>query len=257
MATGFVESKPSLFIKLLGNELRWNLLQALALSDYYVQELAELVRKPHNLVSYHLQMLRENHVVIERRSAHDRRAAYYSLDHEALQAMYLSAADDLSPLVGEFRSLSQAPGKIARPARALFLCTHNSARSQMAEGLLRARGGDLVEVYSAGNDPQPVHPLAVRVLAETMHIDISRHTSKGMEAFLGQAFDYIITVCDRAKETCPVFPGDPVRIHWSFPDPAEAAGIEEERYAAFTQTAVQLNTRISHLILIIQRKMAR
>jgi len=257
MTSGFMESKPPLFMKLLGNELRWNIVQALALSDHYVQELAQLVHKPQNLVSYHLQTLRENHVVVERRSAHDRRAAYYSLNHETLRAMYQSSADDLSPLIGEYQPSPQAREKLARSLRVLFLCTHNSARSQMAEALLRARGEDLVEVFSAGNDPQPVHPLAVRVLAEAMQIDISRQTSKGMDRFLGQSFDYIITVCDRARESCPVFPGDPVRIHWSFPDPAEVEGSEEERYEAFRLTAVQLNTRISHLLLIMQRGIAQ
>jgi len=257
MNTGFMESKPPLLMKLLGNELRWNIVQALALSDHYVQELAQLVHKPQNLVSYHLQALRESQVVVERRSAHDRRAAYYSLDQDALRAIYRSTTNDLAPLIGEYQPSPQAVDKPARLMRVLFLCTHNSARSQMAEALLRAQGGDLVEVFSSGNNPQPVHLLAVRVLAETMHIDISRQTSKGMDGFLGHSFDYIITVCDRAKEFCPVFPGDPVRIHWSFPDPSEVEGSEKERYEAFRRTALQLNTRISHLLLIIQREVSR
>jgi protein-tyrosine-phosphatase len=136
--------------------------------------------------------------------------------------------------------------------RILFLCTQNSARSQMAEGLLRSRSRGRIEAFSAGTEPSKVHPLAIRVLEE-MQIDIRHHRSKSMEEYLDQKFDYIITVCDRAREACPVFPGDPIKIHWSFPDPSAVQGSENEKYSAFRETAIQLNTRIGYLLLALNR----
>ncbi|MGQ9632324.1 MAG: arsenate reductase ArsC [bacterium] len=116
--------------------------------------------------------------------------------------------------------------------KVLFICTQNSARSQMAEGLLRALYGDLYEAYSAGTQPSRVNPYAVRAMAE-IGIDISEHRSKGVDEFLGQKFDYVITVCDRARETCPFFPGGGKYLHESFEDPAEFKGSEDEVLALF------------------------
>ena len=116
--------------------------------------------------------------------------------------------------------------------RVLFLCTHNSARSQMAEGLLRRMAGDKFEVFSAGTAETRVHPLAIDAMRE-IGIDISGHRSKTLEAFAGKNFDYVITVCDRANESCPVFPGGTERLHWSLDDPAAAKGSDDERLGAF------------------------
>jgi arsenate reductase len=116
--------------------------------------------------------------------------------------------------------------------RVLILCTGNSARSQMAEGLLRSSGGDRFDVCSAGTKPGIVRPEAIAVMAE-LGIDLSGHRSKHVREFEGQDFDCVITVCDDAKESCPVFPGNTRRIHWSFPDPAAVDGNEIERLAAF------------------------
>ncbi len=116
--------------------------------------------------------------------------------------------------------------------RVLILCTGNSARSQMAEGLLRSLGGDRFEVRSAGTKPSIVRPEAIAVMSE-LGIDLSGHRSKHVREFDGQHFDYVITVCDNANENCPVFPGDTERIHWSVPDPAAIGGSETERLAAF------------------------
>jgi len=127
--------------------------------------------------------------------------------------------------------------------RVLFLCTHNSARSQMAEGILRQFGGERFEVYSAGTEPSQVNPLAIRVMQEA-GIDISEQSSKSLSEFVGRHFDYVITVCDQANETCPVFPGDPQRIHWSFPDPSAVEGSDEARYQAFERTARELTIRL-------------
>lgn len=116
--------------------------------------------------------------------------------------------------------------------RVLILCTGNSARSQMAEGLLRHIAGDRVEVHSAGVAPSRVRPEAIAAMDE-IGIDISAHRSKSVDEFTDQEFDYIITVCDNAKESCPVFPGSATRIHWSFDDPAAHEGSEEDRLAVF------------------------
>ena len=127
--------------------------------------------------------------------------------------------------------------------RVLFLCTSNSCRSQMAEGFLRHIAGDRFEVFSAGVKPTQVNPLAIKVMAEA-GIDISEHRSKSAMEFLGQQFDYIITVCDNAKQTCPVFPGKHEKIHWDLEDPAEAQGSEEERMVVFRKIRDEIRKKI-------------
>src|SRR5919202_4101275 len=116
--------------------------------------------------------------------------------------------------------------------KVLFLCTHNSARSQMAEGLLRQLAGDHFKAYSAGTEATGVRPQAIKVMNE-IGIDISGQKSKTFEEYLGQSFDYVITVCDAANEACPIFPGAKRPLHWSFEDPARATGAEEERLKKF------------------------
>lgn len=127
--------------------------------------------------------------------------------------------------------------------RVLFLCTHNSARSQMAEGLLRYRAGDRFEVESAGTEETRVNPLAIAAMKE-IGIDISTHTSKKLERFLGERWDYVITVCDRANESCPIFPGGAERIHWSFDDPSAAIGSEEEKLGVFMRVRDEILHRV-------------
>ena len=133
------------------------------------------------------------------------------------------------------------------PPRILFLCTHNSARSQMAEAILRDLGGGRVEAASAGTEVTRVHPLAVREMAER-GIDIGAQRSKHLTEFIGEKLDYVITVCDNAGESCPVFPGGPERIHWSIPDPSAVEGTEEIRAAAFKRAADDLTLRIGDLL---------
>lgn len=127
----------------------------------------------------------------------------------------------------------------------LFLCTGNSARSQMAEALLRHLSHDQVDVQSAGTAPQPdIHPMARRAVKTLFDLDMAGQFPKTLDRFLRRDFDYVITVCDRAAETCPVFPGDPERIHWSFEDPAAVVGNDEQKQGAFEATAKQLLSRI-------------
>ena len=116
--------------------------------------------------------------------------------------------------------------------RVLFLCTGNSCRSQMAEGVLRHFASDRFEVASAGTTPAEVNPLAIKVMAE-IGIDISSHRSKSVVEMMGDRFDYVITVCDRARGACPVFPGKALKLHWNFADPANATGTEAERLQVF------------------------
>jgi len=127
--------------------------------------------------------------------------------------------------------------------RVLFLCVHNSARSQMAEGMLRAWAGDRFEVHSAGNEVSEVRPLAIRAMAE-IGIDISGHRSKHLTQYAGQSFDMAINVCDDAKEACPYFPGGRQQLHWSFDDPSGAQGSEEERLAVFRRVRDEIGQRI-------------
>jgi len=127
----------------------------------------------------------------------------------------------------------------------LFLCTGNSARSQMAEAILRALSHGRVEVASAGTEPQvEIHPMARQAVRTLLNLDMTGQHPKRLDRFLDRDFDYVITVCDRAAETCPVFPGDPERIHWSYEDPAAAVGTEDERQRAFDSTARQMLARM-------------
>lgn len=143
------------------------------------------------------------------------------------------------------RQDNQAPDNQA-PARVLFLCTHNSARSQMAEAILRHLGGERVLAYSAGSQPSRVHPDAVRTL-DSLGIATAGLSSKHLKEFLGQDFDYIVTVCDQAREACPVFPGKPAQVHWSYPDPSAIAD-EAERLATFRSIARDLMERNRSLL---------
>jgi len=127
--------------------------------------------------------------------------------------------------------------------RVLILCTGNSARSQMAEGILRHDAGDRYEVESAGVEQSFVRPQAIEAMRE-IGVDISGHRSKSLDEFLGQPFDYVITVCDNAKEHCPVFPGKAERIHWSFDDPAAATGDEAAQLAVFCRVRDQIRARL-------------
>jgi arsenate reductase (thioredoxin) len=131
--------------------------------------------------------------------------------------------------------------------RILFLCTHNSARSQMAEGFLRALAGDRFEVASAGTHATRVHPLAIRAMAD-VGIDLGGHVSKVVDELVTQRWDYVITVCDAANEACPVFPTKTSRVHWSFEDPAQARGSDDQRLAVFRRIRDQIKRRITDWI---------
>ncbi len=139
--------------------------------------------------------------------------------------------------------------------RVLFICTHNSARSQMAEGLLRHRAGDTFETYSAGTEATEVRPLAIRAMAE-VGVDISGQRSKTLDEYVFQPWDWVITVCDKARESCPVFPGSRHTTHWGFEDPSLAQGTEEERLAVFRRVRDEIASRLRMFILAAERTTA-
>jgi arsenate reductase len=139
------------------------------------------------------------------------------------------------------------------PIRILFVCTGNSARSVMAEALVRTKGGAAFDVHSAGTDPRGINPLTLRVLAET-GIDGSWARSKSVTEYLGQQFDYVVTVCDEARQVCPVLPGVHESLHWGYEDPAEAEGSEDERLAVFRRVFVQLGERINQFVPLALRQ---
>jgi arsenate reductase len=136
-----------------------------------------------------------------------------------------------------------------RRSKVLFLCTHNSARSQMAEGLLRHLAGDRFEVMSAGTEATHVRPLAIRAMDE-IGVDISSQESKTLERYLREPFDYVITVCDDANEACPFFPGASNRLHWSFEDPSRAGGSEEKRLAVFRSVRDRIRDRVNTELVV-------
>ncbi len=135
--------------------------------------------------------------------------------------------------------------------RVLFLCTHNSARSQMAEGFLRELGGDRFDVASAGTEARGLNPLAVQAMAEE-GIDISLQESKTLERYLTEPFDLVITVCDEANEACPYFPNAKLRRHWSFPDPSAVVGDDETKFAAFRFVRDRVRERIERELLAVR-----
>lgn len=253
MSITALSHQPADFLKLLAHDLRWGLVTALARSDHRVHELVQLLDQPMNLVSYHLKQLRDQHLVTERRSSADGRDVYYSLDLDLLRTNYFAAGAALHPALAAGVSPTTIQIDVSTPPiRVLFLCTHNSARSQMAEGIMRHLGDGRVAAFSAGSQPTEVHPDAVRAMA-AIGIDISQQHSKYLDMFDGQSFDYIITVCDRVREVCPIFPNDPEQVHWSFADPA-AVEDPAARERAFQQTAQQLVTRTRHLLTVLERQ---
>lgn len=225
-------------------------------SDRQVRELAQRVGQPQSLVSYHLGRLRADRLVTMRRSSADRRDAYYSLDLGRCRQLLTEAGHALHPgLALEPPSIDLDLTKGHRP-RVLFLCTGNSTRSQLAEALLSDLAGDTVVAASGGSHPKPVHPNAVRVMRER-GIDLSGSTSKHFRRFSRRRFDYVITLCDKVREVCPEFPGDPRRIHWSIADPGIEEGTDEETYPAFQRTATEIESRVQFLLHLITRDPTR
>jgi protein-tyrosine-phosphatase len=242
-----IQDTPPEVIKLLAHDLRWQLIRELAAGDYRVNELVTRLDQPLNLVSYHLKQLREGHLVTMRRSEADGRDNYYSLDLDHLREMFGAAGSAIHPAL---TTLEVTSGTGMYSGSVLFLCTHNSARSQMAEGLMRHISGGKIRVSSAGSEPATIHPDAIRTM-DALGINIRSQHAKAFNEVIDQSFDTVITVCDRAREVCPTFPGEGRQIHWGFPDPA---AIEDDlaRQQAFAQTAQRLQARIQQYLITLQ-----
>ncbi|HNP71933.1 MAG TPA: protein tyrosine phosphatase [Kouleothrix sp.] len=237
--------------KLLAHDLRWQIIRRLALSDCRVSDLTIELQQSANLISYHVGLLRAAGLLNERRSDADGRDSYYQLDLDCLGTNYRAVGLGLHPaLLGAPAEALAVATEPCRP-RVLFLCTHNSARSQMAEAIMRARSHGAIEVRSAGSEPTAIHPAAVRVL-ERVGIDVGDQRTKDIAEFVGQHFDYAITVCDRVREVCPAFTAAAVQAHWSIADPAATTGSPLEQDQAFEQTLRQLDVRIGHLLLLLK-----
>ncbi|MBX3084724.1 MAG: ArsR family transcriptional regulator [Anaerolineae bacterium] len=232
-------------IQALAHDLRWQLVTSLSQSDRRVAELVRLTQQPQNLVSYHLRLLRDAQLVTERRSSADARDVYYSLDVQRLQTEFQTLGAAIHPALGTPATALES----TEPIRILFLCTENRARSQMAECMMRALAGKRVEVFSAGTQPQPIHPLALSTLAE-YGLDASQQTPKHLDLFDGQHFEYVVTVCDRVREACPTFANADHDIHWSLTDPAAADANEQPD--AFREVARQLYKRSQFFLMQLQ-----
>ncbi|WP_433434965.1 ArsR family transcriptional regulator [Nonomuraea sp. CA-141351] len=249
------QAGPPPFARLAAHEVRWRLLSELARSDLRVRELVTLVGEPQNLVSYHLRLLRSAGLVKARRSSFDGRDSYYHLDLEQCAHALAVAGAALHPALGLLRA---EPAKAAETNAAetsaapsvLFMCTGNSARSPIAEALLRHRVGNRAEVTSAGSHPKArLHPDAVRVLRRRYGIDIADQRPRHLDTMTSRSFDYVISLCDKVREACPDFDDHPQRLHWSIPDPAATSGDNAARdsYPAFDRTAAEIDTRIRYL----------
>jgi protein-tyrosine-phosphatase/DNA-binding transcriptional ArsR family regulator len=237
---------PPGFVRLAAHPLRWRLLRELTLSDRAVWELTERVDAPQNLVSYHLRKLRDGGLVRARRSAADGRDTYYAIDLASCEQQLRATGGALHPAL----RFGPPPPDTKAPrtrSRVLFLCTGNSARSQIAEALLSRMSDGTVDVASAGSRPKSLHTNAVRVMRRR-GIDISGNRTKHLDEFASQRFDMVITLCDRVREVCPEFPSRPTLAHWSIPDPAQAGPTDRASYPAFEHTADELETRIRFLL---------
>jgi len=244
---GSTVAAPPPFLRLLGHPLRWRLATELARSDRRVGELTELVAEPQNLVSYHLGLLRRAGLVSSRPSSHDARDRYYHLDLDACAAAVSGTGPALHPALR--MTLTSVPPEVRGTPRVLFVCTGNSARSPMAEALLRRRLGAHVRVASAGTHPRDaLHPDAVRVLREEYDVDVGaqapRQLGRGTRT---PRYDRVVTLCDKAREVVPTT-GRTVHSHWSVADPAAGRTAGSKTYDRFLSTAADIDTRVRHLV---------
>ena len=235
-----------LFLRLAAHPLRWQLLTELARSDRRVRELTALLDQPQNLVSYHLGRLRAAEFVSMRRSSADARDPYYRIDLDRCGDLLSATGAALHPGL-HVRIPPFAPtAALGAPPRVLFLCTGNSARSQMAEAILNREAQGTVVAASAGSQPKALHPYAVEAMRRR-GIDLSGRRTKHYLELEGH-FDYVVSLCDRVREVCPEFPESPRLIHWSIPDPAR------EELPVFEQIAQDLEGRIRFLLALIDQE---
>ncbi len=216
-----------------------------------MSELVELVGRPQNLVSYHLAELRSAGVVTARRSSADGRDVYYRADLLRCRTMLGQAGASLHPGIELTATSPQHPRPRRGRAPVLFLCTGNSARSQIAEALLEHRSAGTVRARSAGSHTKALHPNAVRVMAER-DIDIAGRPTKALTRFATTRFERVVTLCDKVREICPDFAGAPVTSHWSIADPAASGSTDDDTYPAFEKIADEIDDRVALLLADLQ-----
>lgn len=229
-------------LRLLTDEVRWRLLNELRYSDRQVRELVEWLKLPQNLVSYHLGILRQAGLVRTHRSEADARVQYYSLDFHTLQQHYEQIGANLHLSVAANTTSNTTDRSV------VFICSANSARSQMAEGLLRQLSGGTIKVRSAGISPSMIHPNAVQVMTE-IGIDIAYQQAKSILDLQNYQPDIVVTVCDKAREACEHCFDAPLQLHWSIPNPTHEN--TDTQYRAFQQTRDLLLERIQALLALI------
>lgn len=234
-------------IRLLGHDIRWRLARQLSRSDQKVGELVAAVGERQNLVSYHLGLLRQAGLVLERRSSRDSRDVYCSLNLGVLQNRLDQSLAALHPAL-RVTPFEGAPpiGRVARRPRVLFVCSGNSARSQLAEAIARHLAAGAVSVRSAGPKPAGVHPMTLTVLKE-LGLSADGLRSKSIDEVKGK-FDFVITLCDVAREACPPFADGAELIHWSLADPAQSDSSRRNLLLAFRRSAEELRLRITYLM---------
>jgi len=260
-ASPVTTDEPPVVLGLMAHPVRWRLLRELGRSDRTVRELTELLGERQSLVSYHLKELRAAGVVASRRSAADGRDTYNAVDLDRCGELLGTSATALHPglhLVpgptpgAALPSSSEPRGRRRRPS-VLFLCTGNSSRSQIAEALTRSMSGGAVDAASAGSHPKPLHPGAVRVMADR-GVDITDARPTHLDRYARRRFDVVVTLCDKVREVCPEMPGAPTTAHWSVADPAVEAGPVDADHPAFDRTAAELERRIRYLLPTIAER---
>jgi len=235
------------FVSLAAHPLRWRLLTALARGDYRVRELTALVGEPQSLVSYHLRLLREAGLVSTVRSSFDGRDSYYHLHLDRCADGLAAAGAGLHPALRMQPVPATAPAAQGSRAAVLFACTGNSARSPIAEALLRHHSHGHIEVTSAGSHPKRhMHPTAIRLLRKRFGIDIASQRPRHLHTLAEHRFDYVITLCDKVREVRPDFPAPARHVHWSIPDPAAP-----DTSSAFSRTVNEIETRIRYLLPVL------
>ena len=248
-------------LRLLAEPLRWRLVGQLATSDRRVAELVAALETPQSLVSYHLGRLRSAGLVVARRSSFDARETYYHLDlarcADALAQTGAAIHPALAVADGAATDWVRTLGPARPRVRVLFLCTGNSARSPMAAALLRRHGRPWVHATSAGSHPRPLHPAVARVLLEHHGIELGSHRPTHVDTLATDRFDYVISLCDKVRETDPPLAGHPVRVHWSVADPADPAVAADAlpgdsgSDAPYRRVAEDLDTRVRHLLPVL------
>ncbi|MGZ4735522.1 MAG: arsenate reductase/protein-tyrosine-phosphatase family protein [Acidimicrobiia bacterium] len=247
------------FVELAGHPVRWRILAELSVSDRRVRELTAAMGEPQSLVSYHLGRLRTGGLVDVRRSSADGRDSYYSVDLAHCADLLAAVGVALHPglRLGRLEGERVRPsGSARRVPRVLFLCTGNSARSQMAEAFMAHGSRFPIQAFSAGSRPKPLHPNAVRVMRKR-GVDISGCRAKSVDEFAKRRFDHVVTLCDRVREVCPEFPGSPRLTHWSMPDPSATGTTDRQTYPAFEVAADEIERRVRFLQELIDESRSR